>query len=108
MRNARELSDRHRCPCGSRTFYANCCKKQAFKWVRDSRGRVRQFVPLSKEGVRAWKEYIRVSDAEFRSAFGRPRRRGERLDPGSHFERNGAFTNEVSEAMEAAGADPAR
>jgi len=75
--------------------------------MRDSQGGVRQFVPLSKEAAKAWKEYIRVFDAEFRRAFGRSRRRGERLDSGSYFERNGAFTDEVSEAMEAAGADPA-
>jgi hypothetical protein len=68
---------------------------------------VYQHIPLSKEGADAWKEYIEVMDAEFLRAYGRPRRKGERLDSGSYFERESAFIEEVAEAMAAAGADPA-
>jgi hypothetical protein len=68
---------------------------------------VYQRVPLAQEGAAAWKEYIELMDAEFLRAYGRRRRRGERLDAGSYFERESAFTEEVAEAMEAVGADPA-
>jgi integrase len=107
MRQIREISNRHSCPCGTGRSYEECCKTQAFKWVRDNRGRVFQQVPLSKEAADAIKEHFHVTEADFLRTLRRGRKNGERPDIGSYLERRNAFADEVAHAMEAAGADPA-
>lgn len=103
----KEIPSHSACPCESGADYGACCKTQAFKWVRDQRGRVYQRIPLSTKGTRALKEYIETMDTEFRRVFRRPRRRGEPLDSVSYHERESSFVDDVVEAMEAADADPA-
>jgi hypothetical protein len=107
VRKTREISADSPCPCDSGAAYGECCKTQAFKWVRDSRGRVYQELPLGKDAIDAMKEYVDIMNADFRQAYGRLPRKGERLDAGSHFEREDAFIEDVAEAMESADANPA-
>lgn len=42
-----EIKDFELCPCGSGKKYKNCCKKKAFKFVRDKEGKVYKRMPVA-------------------------------------------------------------
>lgn len=56
-----EIKDFELCPCGSGKKYKNCCKKKAFKFVRDKHGKVYKRMPTTGDLPKYMQEAAGIS-----------------------------------------------